>query len=172
MNKSTIEIDDDGIVLREACQDDADVLWQFLALAAYEPDAASARSIAVVAAHLTGWQRPGDFGVMVEKDGKACGAAWARQFAVHENPTFFPGNCFSEVSIAVVPEARGLGLGTAMLRRLEAIARDNGVQGLCLNVRDTNPAIKLYQRAGYVRVAGSEVGNRVGGNSFGMILRF
>lgn len=54
------------------------MLWQFLPIAGYEPDAEAARSVPVVASHLLGWHRPGDFGVIAERDGLAVGAAWAR----------------------------------------------------------------------------------------------
>jgi len=38
--------------MRPACQDDPDLLWEFLAIAAYEPDATAARAVPAVAAHL------------------------------------------------------------------------------------------------------------------------
>ena len=50
------------------------------------------------------------------------------------------------------------------------MAKEKGLDGLCLNVRDSNPAIRLYQRAGYRLITGAEVPNRVGGLSFGMLL--
>lgn len=59
-----------------------------------------------------------------------------------------------------------------MLRQLAAKARASGLAGLCLNVRDNNPAIRLYERAGYIRALGSDVTNRVGCVSYGMVLRF
>ena len=53
-----------SLTIRPAGQDDLDFLWDFLAIAAYEPDADAARAVPIVAAHLTGWQWPGDFGVV------------------------------------------------------------------------------------------------------------
>jgi predicted GNAT family acetyltransferase len=41
--------------------------------------------------------------------------------------------------------------------------------GLCLNVRQTNPARRLYERMGFQVVPGMTVTNRVGGLSFGMV---
>jgi hypothetical protein len=40
----------------------------------------------------------------------------------------------------------------------------------CLNVRDTSPALRLYERAGFRRMPGSEVRNRCGGLLLGMVL--
>lgn len=157
-------------VLHEAEQDDAGLLWEFLAIAAYEPNAKAARNVAVVAAHLEGWKRPGDFGVIAELDGVAIGASWARQYELDERPVFYAGDRTPEVSIGVKAEIRGCGIGLLLLEELAKLARREQRDGLCLNVRDTNPALRLYERAGYRAVAGTSVPNRVGGISFGMLL--
>ena len=65
------------LVIRPAVQDDLDVLWDFLAMAAYEPYAAAAKADPLVAKYLVGWQRPGDFGCIAEQHGEILGAAWA-----------------------------------------------------------------------------------------------
>ena len=72
------------LVIRPAVQNDLEVLWDFLAIAAYEPDAEAAQAIPSVAKYLAGWQRPGDFGFIAEQNGKIIGAAWARRFAAEE----------------------------------------------------------------------------------------
>jgi len=72
------------LVIRPAVQDDLEVLWDFLAMAAYEPDAEAAKAIPGVAKYLVGWQRPGDFGCIAEQNGEIIGAAWARQFSAEE----------------------------------------------------------------------------------------
>jgi hypothetical protein len=41
-----------------------------------------------------------------------------------------------------------------------------------LSVRADNPARRLYERAGFRPVAGSDVTNRVGGTSLTMVIRF
>lgn len=161
-----------AVTIRAALTADIDLLWEFLAIAAYEPNGEAARSIPVVASHLAGWKRPEDFGVIAEKEGMALGASWARQYTIDEQPIFFAGPRIPEISISVRPSARGAGIGLALLRMLENLARANDLDGLCLNVRDANPAIRLYERAGYRIVHGSGVRNRVGGRSLGMVLRF
>ncbi|MEO8668420.1 MAG: N-acetyltransferase [Bauldia sp.] len=53
-------------------------------------------------------------------------------------------------SIAVDPEARGVGLGARLLMDAEMTATKRGSQGLRLEVRaDNAPAIALYRRRGY-----------------------
>ena len=71
-------------VIRPAVQNDLEVLWDFLAMAAYEPDAEAAKAVPSVAKYLAGWQRPGDFGFIAEQNGEIIGAAWARRFSAEE----------------------------------------------------------------------------------------
>lgn len=158
--------------VRDATAADETVLWSFLAIAAYEPDAAAARAVPMVAAHLTGWLRSGDFGCLATRAGEPVGAAWARQFTPEEEPAYYAGPAIPEVSIGVLPDCRGQGLGGRLLDHLTAMARDRGCEGLCLNVRDSNPAVALYERAGFSAVPGTAIPNRVGGQSFGMLLLF
>jgi len=53
-----------------------------------------------------------------------------------------------ELSIAVLPEHRGGGLGTALLERVFAM-----VPRCCLSVDDRNPALRLYARLGFATVS-------------------
>jgi ribosomal protein S18 acetylase RimI-like enzyme len=48
------------------------------------------------------------------------------------------------------PPARGGGAGSAALRLLDPELRARGVHALHLQVRPENPAIRLYQRTGFV----------------------
>jgi ribosomal protein S18 acetylase RimI-like enzyme len=153
--------------LRPAAQDDLDLLWDFLAMAAYEPDAATAKSVPFVATHLAGWQRPSDFGFIAEIDGKPVGAAWARHIPVADNP-FYIDDRSPVVSIAVRDGTRGKGVGETLLRALIDEATARGLR-LALDVRETNPAKRLYERLGFRRVPGQEVRNRVGTLSLGMV---
>ena len=99
--------------IRTATQDDLETLWDFLAIAAYEPNAAAAMAVPLVAAHLAGWRRENDFGVIAEQDEIAIGAAWARQFSIDEQPVFYVNDRAPEVSIGVRQWARGQGVGAA-----------------------------------------------------------
>ena len=154
--------------IRCATQDDLGVLWDFLAIAAYEADIAAAKTVPFVAAHLAGWQRSEDFGFIAERDAEAIGAAWARQFSPNEQPAFYVDARTPEVTIGVSRAARGQGVGARLLSALIAEAAQRRV-GLCLNVRHDNPARRLYERIGFRLVPGSAAPNRVGGTSLCMI---
>ncbi|MFF0455641.1 hypothetical protein [Nocardia africana] len=58
-----------------------------------------------------------------------------------------------------------------MLRRLPADARQH-YDAVSLSVRQTNPALRLYERLGFVIVPGSQLVNRAGTTSVTMVHRF
>ena len=157
--------------LRSAEPSDMPFLWQCLAIAAREPTAAAAEATPIAAKYLNGWPRPGDFGIIAEQNGRPAGAAWARLFAPSEHPFVHVDARTPEIATAVLPECRGRGLGGHLLTALAEQARPT-CNGLCLNVRADNPAVRLYERQGYRHLPGSELVNRTGGLSFGMVLRF
>jgi ribosomal protein S18 acetylase RimI-like enzyme len=155
------------LIIRASLQDDLEILWDFLAIAAYEPDAAAAKTLPGVAAYLAGWRRPGDFGFVAEQDDTVIGAAWARQFSIDDHKIAFAGDRTPWISIGVRPAARGQGIGEKLLHALIAEAGLRGL-GLCLSVRSENPARRLYERLGFRVLAGSTGPNRAGGVSLGM----
>jgi ribosomal protein S18 acetylase RimI-like enzyme len=157
-----------NIVIRPAGPEDLELLWEFLAMAAYEPDAAAAKAVPMVTTFLNGWQRQGDFGFIAEQNRIAIGAIWARQFASRDESWFYIDDRTPEISIGVRNQARGQGFGQTLLRAMIAEAARRGLR-LCLNVRHTNPARRLYERMGFRVLPELTVTNRVGGQSFGML---
>src|SRR5215831_19687482 len=155
------------LVIRPAVQDDLDVLWDFLAMAAYEPHAEAAKAVPFVAKYLVGWQRPGDFGCIAEQHGAIIGAAWARRFAAAELKVPYGDEEAPKVSIGVKPHARGQGVGAKLMCAVIGEAAHRGLR-LCLSVRSDNPARRLYERLGFRDIPGSAVTNRTGGISIGM----
>ena len=158
------------LVIRPAVQHDLEVLWDFLAMAAYEPDAEAAKAVPPVAKYLVGWQRPGDFGFIAEQNGDIIGAAWARRFSDEELKFPYGDEETPKVSIGVKPNVRGQGVGEKLMRALIGEAARRGL-GLCLSARSENPARRLYERVGFRDIPGSAATNRAGGMSIGMALR-
>lgn len=113
--------------------------------------------------YVEGFGRTGDVGVIMEERG----AAWVRlappgpistsKVWTHEVP---------ELAIATVPEARGQGVGVQLLRAL--FAETSGTP-IALSVRAANPAVRLYEREGFVRER--TIVNRVGTASVVMLRR-
>ena len=156
--------------IRPASPRDVDLLWDFLAIAAYEPNGTAARQQPVVAAHLQGWPGAHDFGVIALVNGQPVGAAWVRQFSRAEQPSVYFNGQTPELSIGVAESARGDGIGSRLLAALLAEAGRRRLD-VCLTVRHTNPALRLYLRHGFARVAHLDVPNRVGGVSHAMLWR-
>jgi ribosomal protein S18 acetylase RimI-like enzyme len=94
--------------------------------------------------------RPGDAGVVaVTADGARLGAAWYRLFSAEEPGFGFVAGDVTELAIGVVVEARGRGIGSALLDALLGLAREHGFRALSLAVDRQNPARRLYERKGF-----------------------
>ena len=90
--------------------------------------------------------RPGDFGVVAELNGQVIGAAWTRIIPAYghidmETP---------ELAISVLPELRGCGIGVRLMKKLFEVLRQNKYKQTSLSVQKDNPAVRFYQRLGYV----------------------
>ncbi|QEW00421.1 GNAT family N-acetyltransferase [Microbacterium caowuchunii] len=100
--------------------------------------------------YVTGWQRPGDAGVVALDDqGEPIGAAWYRLL-----PRTAPGFGYiatgvPELIIGVRPVWRAHGVGRALLRRLAEVARSEGYGRLSLSVERENHAVTLYRSEGF-----------------------
>ncbi|EDY43481.1 GNAT family N-acetyltransferase [Streptomyces sp. SPB074] len=106
------------------------------------------------AAHyVTGWRRPGDFGVVAEDTrGHELGAAWARRFPAADPGYGHVAPDIPELTLAVTPGRRGAGVGGTVLDALVLAAAERGCPGLSLRVEDGNRARALYERRGFVPV--------------------
>ena len=94
--------------------------------------------------------RPGDAGVVaVTADGARLGVAWYRLFAAEEPGYGFIAVDVPELAIGVAAEARGRGIGGALLDALLARAREQRHRALSLSVDRQNPARRLYERTGF-----------------------
>jgi ribosomal protein S18 acetylase RimI-like enzyme len=79
------------------------------------------------------------------------GAAWLR-LLTHDNRGYgYIDDETPELSVAVLPEHRGRGVGSSLLTQLfrEAQTRYNKIS---LSVSEENPAVRLYQRLGFLVV--------------------
>ncbi len=93
--------------------------------------------------------RPGDHCLVVEVEEKVVGAAWSRIMADYGHID----NDIPSLAISLLPEYRGLGIGTQLLNGLLLLQRENGYLRTSLSVQKENPALRFYQRAGFRIVA-------------------
>ena len=110
-----------------------------------------------VALYVKAWGRRGDTAVIAIDNGFPVGAAWYRLFSARQPGYGFVDERTPELAIAVVPSARGRGVGSALLDALLERARAEGHEAISLAVdRDNAGAIALYERHGFERTAESE----------------
>lgn len=149
-----------NIQVRELTGTDAGLLEQFTFLALWPPQivalpSAQLRADPRLQQYWQGFGRPGDIGFAALIGSQTVGASWARIIPAGYGHV---DALTPELSIAVVPEWRGKGVGTQLMDVLLDSLADAGYQSVSLSVQQTNPAVRLYKRFGFtvVRVHDSE----------------
>jgi ribosomal protein S18 acetylase RimI-like enzyme len=143
-------------VLRQATDADLDVLADLLVVATNWDGTRGTTRASIEAdpkswRYLDGWKRPTDFGVVAQDGMRTIGAAWARFGTSKDAGYGYISDDIPEVTIAVSLEARGRGVGRAMLAALMHTAQDLGLPGLSLSVEDGNHGARsLYEKVGYL----------------------
>jgi ribosomal protein S18 acetylase RimI-like enzyme len=143
-----------GVVVRRGGAQDVRFLRDMLHHAYYWKERAPEDSgPGPVALYVKAWGRRGDAAMIAIDGGFPVGAAWYRLFGRDRRGYGFVDERTPELAIAVVPSARGKGVGSALLDALIARARDEGYERISLSVdRNNARAIGLYQRHGFHRV--------------------
>ncbi len=143
--------------LRALEQADESFLWTALYHALHVPPGEVPLPPSVVqqpdiARYVSKWMRQsGDSGVLASAGGVPVGAAWLRVWAGEERGYGFVDRQTPELSMALLPDWRGRGIGTRLLRRVMEEVDARG-QNVSLSVSASNGALRLYERAGFVRM--------------------
>lgn len=131
---------------------DADLpfLAEMTVLAAFPPGRLpeGASDMPLVTRWTADWGRAGDAGVVAWSDGQRVGAAWCRIQAdvLARDGSSAP---LPEIAIAVAPGHQAGGIGAQLLNALDRVAAEAGHTALSLTVNAHNPALRLYERAGF-----------------------
>lgn len=154
---------------------DEHFLWHMVYEAAHMAEAGepveAAQHDPALARYVAYWGQDHDVGYIAidPNTSQMVAAAWFRLLQGANRGYGYVSDQVPELAIGALPAYRGQGAGTALLEALIQHPRGTYV-GLSLSVRDSNPAVRLYERFCFQKVPGSEVMNRVGGYSFTMVL--
>ncbi|MEX0846326.1 MAG: N-acetyltransferase [Ilumatobacteraceae bacterium] len=142
-------------MLRAWVPDDVPFLWDMLLTAIHVPDGhepppKSILDDPAIAHYLAGFGTlEGDDAVVAcDQDGRRLGAAWVRRLPPDDGGFGFVGADIPELSMAVLPEHRGRGLGRAML---EVLLASHPVMSLSV-ATDNAVAVRLYKSLGFAEV--------------------
>ena len=142
-----------GTVIREMREAEYPLLEDFLYGAIFIPedfDGEIPRSIIrepELAACIEGFGTlPDDHCLVAEIETTVVGAAWARIVRTYGHVD----DATPLLSISLLPEHRGRGIGTALMDRLLDQLRTLGHRRASLSVQKANPALRLYRRADFV----------------------
>ncbi|MEU4694787.1 GNAT family N-acetyltransferase [Actinoplanes sp. NPDC023714] len=114
--------------------------------------------------YLDGFPGDGDVGLIALIGGAPAGAAWGRALPAGRAGYGFVAPDVPELTLGVLPEARGQGVASCLMAALINMSRQRGLPGLSLSVEDGNTARHLYERCGFTVVGRT-------GNADTMLLR-
>lgn len=143
------------VKLRPITGGDQDILWELLHVALWDPPPAGLRPREIlqhpgVRIYAEDWGRPGDVGVIGECDGEVAGACWMRLIKGGVGLGYVDDET-PQLGIALFPRFQGQGHGKHLMRAALAAARERGYRQVSLTVHPENPAIRLYERCGFVK---------------------
>lgn len=145
------------IATRALTPADEPFLWEMLYQALYLPPGQPPFSREIlqqpeIACYVQGWGQPHDRGFAALVEGAPVGAAWLRLLTAERPGYGYVDDDTPELSIAVLPEFRGKGIGSLLMSRLLELAQQTRYPAVCLSVSPGNPALRLYQRRGFAIV--------------------
>lgn len=107
------------------------------------------------------WGRKGDTALIaIDENNQAVGAVWYRLFDESNKGYGYVDNRTPELGIAVTKEARGLGIGTLLMKQIIKQALEDGYKSLSLSVAPENTsAVYIYRQLGFIdyNVSGTSI---------------
>lgn len=148
-------IDSYKYLVEEITSSDEPFLWKMLYQAIYVPAGSIAPPRQIVTSpelsrYVQHWGQENDFGLKARSadDRQPFGAVWLRLMIGENRGYGYIDDLIPELSIAVLAEHRGKGVGTRLLNELFESVRDK-YKTISLSVSADNPAKRLYQRLGF-----------------------
>lgn len=157
------------IDFRPLTQADEPFLWEMLFQAIYVPEGQPAPPREIVRLpelriYVEGWGKPNDIGFLASIEEKPAGAAWLRLLSGDPHGFGYVDDFTPELTIALLPEYRGMGIGSQLIAALLDAAKTRYI-AICLSVSLGNPAKRLYERLGFEVIGKNE-------DSYTMVKKF
>lgn len=130
--------------------DETGLLADFLYEAIFLPEGSPAPPRSILAkpelqVYLEHWGKPDDYCLVAEWNGRVVGAVWTRIMHDYghvdeETPSFV---------ISLLPPYRHRGIGTALMRAMLLLLKEQGYRRASLSVQKANYAVRMYQAVGF-----------------------
>jgi dimethylargininase len=149
------------ITIRPILPTDVSFLWEMLYQAIYIPPGESNPQRDILqrpelARYVRNWGRVGDLGFLAIDlaSQKPIGAAWIRLFTAEARGYGYVNDQTPELTVAVLPEYRWVGVGTRLIHELLArVSAD--YPAVSLSVDPGSPALRFYKHLGFKQVGKS-----------------
>jgi ribosomal protein S18 acetylase RimI-like enzyme len=148
-------VDSSDYKIRPVTSADEPFLWEMLYQGLFveegrEPYPRDVVNRPHIARYVKDWGRAGDLGFIAidARSDEPMGAVWCRLSPEDDKGFAYIDEETPELGIALRPEYRGQGIGTALLKRLLEEAK-NLYPAISLSVSPNNPALRLYERLGF-----------------------
>jgi ribosomal protein S18 acetylase RimI-like enzyme len=139
--------------IRRLTQLDEPFLWEMLYYALYVPKGQpplprETIHESKIRRYVENWGLPDDVGYIATDGDIPVGAAWLRKFSEENKGFGYIDNMTPEISVALLPEYRGKGIGSALLNQLFELTKER-YASVSLSVSQENPSRRLYERMGF-----------------------
>ena len=139
------------MLIRELRNDETELLKDFLYEAIYVPEGMRPPERSIIerpelALYYEDFgSGPADHALVAEADGRVVGAVWTRIMNDYghvddDTPSF---------AISLYPEYRGRGIGSAMMREMLDVLKEQGYEKASLAVQKANYAVRMYEKVGF-----------------------
>lgn len=141
-------------IIREILEEEYSLLEDFLYEAIFVPEGISDPPKSIIRqpelqVYLTDFgKKKDDIGLVAEVNTKVVGAVWVRIM----NDYGHINDITPSLAISLYKKYRGLGIGTALMKKMLLLLKKKGYNQTSLAVQKENYAVKMYKDAGFLIV--------------------
>lgn len=99
--------------------------------------------------YIDDFGRTGDFCLVADVDGKVIGAVWCRIFFDEVKGFGYIDEHTPEFAISLDKKYRNMGIGTALMKRMLQLLKEQGYRRTSLAVQKHNYAVRMYEKVGF-----------------------